>query len=74
MDIVLIEGYKRDPQIYKIEVYRSEVSGSLICLNDPKLLAVVSNTSFDNDIIQFAINDIKGLADFIVSLYSQNNI
>ena len=67
MDIVLVEGYKKDKTIHKIEIFRKNVSESRICINDPNLIAIVSDTTFDTEKIpQFSLNDINGLIEYLI--------
>ena len=44
--VVLVEGYKREKRD-KIEIYRPEISESLLCENDPNVVAVVSYAPLD---------------------------
>jgi molybdopterin-guanine dinucleotide biosynthesis protein B len=64
VDIILTEGYKKEDKP-KVEVFRSPVHDTLLCKEDEHLIAVVSNTSFNLDVPQFELNDVKGLADFL---------
>lgn len=68
VDIVLAEGFKRAP-LPKIEVFRPETGNLPACQNDPYLLAVVSDTPVDWGIHRFALTDISGLADHLISLF-----
>ncbi len=62
-DLILTEGYRQDKG-YKIEVYREELGGGLLC-SPEGLLAVVSDKPLDISVAQFSTSDIKGIADFI---------
>ena len=66
LDLVVIEGFKREP-VPKIEVARLAVSqGELVCADDPLLIGVVSD--FDpprRDVPRFAMDDHAGVADLI---------
>ncbi len=70
VDLVLVEGYKR-ADVPKIEVRWSggaEEQGSkgeLVCANDGRLIAIVSDRRFDMDVPQFGLEDVVGLADWI---------
>ena len=68
VDIVLLEGYKRASHP-KIEVFRSEIYPEPICGSDSNLIAMVSNEPLDMGIKQFSLDDISGLADFIISYF-----
>ncbi len=65
MDLILLEGYKR-ADIPKIEIYRSGVSKNRCCVNDPNLMAVVSDIEQDNGVPCFGHNDISAIADFLI--------
>ncbi len=66
LDLIVVEGFKREP-LPKIEVARMAVSkGELVCANDPLLVAVVSD--FDpprRDVPHFAMDDHAGVADLV---------
>lgn len=63
-DLVIVEGFK-DDDTKKIEVYRKEVSEEPLYKRLKNVIAVATNTTF-NDISCFSINDIEGIAMFIV--------
>lgn len=62
-DIVLVEGYKREP-VPKIEVSRAELGRGLVCAPE-KLIAVATDQPYNLNIPQFDLNDAVGLVDFI---------
>jgi len=68
MDILISEGFKRD-NAPKIEVFRKEQHEKPACLADDTLMAVVSDTSLSVSVPQFALNDIDGLTEFIVTRF-----
>lgn len=68
IDILIVEGFKRD-RYPKIEVYRRGVSKELRCLNDPTVVALVSDDFCDVEIPGFDINDAKGVTDFIEEIF-----
>jgi molybdopterin-guanine dinucleotide biosynthesis protein B len=72
MDILIAEGFKRD-RAPKIEVYRKESHDRPACLTDETLLAVVSNTPLNASVPQFALDDIAGIIDFIVTRFLVTN-
>ncbi|MFB0507880.1 MAG: molybdopterin-guanine dinucleotide biosynthesis protein B, partial [Thermodesulfobacteriota bacterium] len=45
VDLILSEGFKKDVQP-KIEVFRKEVHGELLCTKEDKLVAIASNRRF----------------------------
>lgn len=66
VDLVLIEGYKRDRHP-KVEAYRTETGNSLIAPGDPTVRAVASNAHVDVDRQVFDLNDTAAIADFILA-------
>ena len=66
VDLVLIEGYKRDDHP-KIEAHRAETGNPLIAPDDPTIQAVASDTKLTLDRPVFDLNDTKAIADFILS-------
>jgi len=69
MDIVLAEGYKRG-NTAKIEVFRPDIHKELLCGNDPRLIAVVSDSDAGTGVPRFLTANIRGLADFLISRYA----
>jgi molybdopterin-guanine dinucleotide biosynthesis adapter protein len=65
-DIVLIEGYKREPHP-KIEVRAGDVPS--LAANDPAIAAIAADTKpTETALPWFRRDDIAGIADFIASL------
>ena len=75
VDLVLIEGYKRDAHL-KIEAHRAATGQPLIAPSDPSVLALASDAKhpeFDRPI--FDLNATTEIADFILKscdLYRQS--
>ena len=69
VDIVLTEGYKGQDKA-KMEVFRPEVYSEPLCKDDEHLVAFISNTPLDLGVPRFSPNDLKGLADFLISYCS----
>ncbi len=66
MDIVLAEGYKKH-KVPKIEVHRHELSGGFLCLNDPLLVALVTEADVpETSVPRFLPDDASGLARFLI--------
>ena len=65
VDLVLIEGYKRDRHP-KIEAHRAETGQPLIAPEDETVRAVASNTRPDVDRPLFDLDDTAAIADFIL--------
>ena len=69
VDLVLVEGFKFGEHD-KIEVYRSEVGKPLLYLEDPKVVAVVTNSELPlAGRPVFRPDDISELVKFVVSRY-----
>lgn len=67
VDLVLIEGYKRDTHP-KIEAHRTETGQPLIALDDDTIRAVASNASPEGLTVPLLdLDDTKAIADFILS-------
>lgn len=66
VDLVLIEGYKRDTHA-KIEAFRHETGNDLIAREDPTIKAIASDTKLDLDRPVFDLNDTQVIADFILT-------
>ncbi|MBY5987354.1 molybdopterin-guanine dinucleotide biosynthesis protein B [Roseovarius atlanticus] len=66
VDLVLIEGYKRDAH-HKVEAHRSVTGNPLIAPDDPTVRAVASDTALDLDRPVFDLDDTRAIADFILS-------
>lgn len=65
VDLVLIEGYKRERHP-KVEAFRAEPGNPLIAAQDDTIRAVASDTPLDLDRPVFDLNDTSGIADFIL--------
>ncbi len=65
VDLVLVEGYKRDDHP-KIEAYRASAANPLIASQDETILAVASDSELVLDRPVFELDDTKSIADFIL--------
>jgi molybdopterin-guanine dinucleotide biosynthesis protein B len=69
MDIILAEGFKRQA-LPKIEIFRKESPHTApLCLDDPNLVAFVTDTQIRPEVPVFGPEDIGPLADFIQGTY-----
>ncbi|MEP1200403.1 molybdopterin-guanine dinucleotide biosynthesis protein B [Tateyamaria sp.] len=66
VDLVLVEGYKRDAHP-KVEAHRAETGNPLIAPGDPTIRAVASDTHLELDRPVFDLNDTRSVADFILT-------
>jgi len=68
VDIVLTEGYKsRDKP--KIEVIRSPVGMRPLCKPSDNLIAIATDADIDIGVPRFHIDDVAGIADFLVKRF-----
>jgi molybdopterin-guanine dinucleotide biosynthesis adapter protein len=66
VDLVLIEGFKRDAHP-KLEVHRTSVGKPLLAPQDSYIVAIASDVPIAGlTIPRLAIDDVSGIADFIV--------
>ncbi len=68
MDLILSEGFKGDIQP-KVEIFRKEEHGELLCTKEDNLVAIASNRPFDIGVPCLDIDDIKGIVDLIESKF-----
>ncbi|WP_282607910.1 molybdopterin-guanine dinucleotide biosynthesis protein B [Pelagibius sp. Alg239-R121] len=67
VDLLLIEGFKKAPHP-KLEVHRPSVGKPLLCTEDPHVVAIASDEKVEGiDLPQLHLNDVKAIADFIIS-------
>lgn len=66
VDLVLIEGYKRDAHP-KVEAHRVEAGNPLIAPEDQTVRAVASDVPLDLDRPVFDLNDTAAIANFILA-------
>ncbi|MDQ7070060.1 MAG: molybdopterin-guanine dinucleotide biosynthesis protein B [Rhodobacterales bacterium] len=64
VDLVLVEGYKRDHHP-KIEAFRAETGNPLIAKQDQTIKAVASDSKIAIDRPVFDLDDTSAIADFI---------
>lgn len=68
VDLILVEGHKR-ADVAKIEVSRRARATELACAQDERLVAVVSDQRFSVEVPQFEMDDVAGLADWLVERF-----
>ena len=64
-DIVIVEGYKSEP-IAKVEVHRKGSDGPLLYPEDANVIAVATDEPLDTKLPQFSLDDVEGVARFIL--------
>jgi molybdopterin-guanine dinucleotide biosynthesis protein MobB len=66
VDLVLIEGYKRDGHA-KVEAHRAETKQGLLTKEDPTVTAVAANYVVEGlSVPQFDLNDVIAIASYIL--------
>lgn len=68
VDLLITEGFKRDAAP-KIEVFRVERHRQPACLDDPTLVALVSDTPLSLSVPRFAPDDTAAITAFVVSRF-----
>ena len=66
VDLVLVEGYKRDAHP-KVEAHRAQTGNPLIAPGDPSIRAVASDTPLTMARPVFDLDDTTAIADFILA-------
>lgn len=64
-DVVIVEGYKREP-IPKLEVHRRAADAPLLYPEDPHVIAIATDEPLDTPLPQIALDDAEGVARFLV--------
>lgn len=67
VDIVLTEGYKTGDNL-KIEIHRQATGKKPACLQDERLLAVITDEKLDTKVPQLGLEDVEQTADIIENL------
>lgn len=65
-DLVLVEGFKRDP-LPKLEVHRAAIGKTLLAPDDPHIVAIASDAAVATGLPQFRFDDVERIAAFIVA-------
>lgn len=63
-DLVLVEGYKREP-IPKLEVYRRSNGKPMLSPADPNIVAIARDEPVDSPLPQFDLNDVDTIAAYV---------
>ncbi|HET6921788.1 MAG TPA: molybdopterin-guanine dinucleotide biosynthesis protein B [Anaeromyxobacteraceae bacterium] len=65
VDLVLAEGFKREP-LPRLEVHRRAVAREFLCGRDRRVVAVVGDEAPPRDLPWFRPSQVEALADFLV--------
>jgi molybdopterin-guanine dinucleotide biosynthesis protein B len=67
VDLLLVEGFKTHPHP-KLEVHRTSLGKTLLCLEDPFIVAVASDGKLAGlSVPLIALDDIAAIADLMVA-------
>jgi molybdopterin-guanine dinucleotide biosynthesis adapter protein len=64
VDLVLVEGFKRDP-IPKLEIHRAANGKPLLFPEDPEIVAIASDVAIETALPRFHLDDIDAIARFV---------
>jgi molybdopterin-guanine dinucleotide biosynthesis protein B len=67
-DLLLVEGFKREP-IPKIEVFRRDNAKAALHPHDPHIVAVAADCRFETTLPQFDLDDAEGIANFMCAFH-----
>lgn len=68
-DLILAEGFKKQP-LPKIEIFRNDSDHKEpMCLEDPNLIAFVTDAKYRPPVPVFGLNDVQEIASFIEKNY-----
>lgn len=68
-DLILAEGFKKQP-LAKIEIFRTGSDHKEpMCLEDPNLIAFVTDSEYQPHVPVFGLNDVQEIASFIEKNY-----
>jgi molybdopterin-guanine dinucleotide biosynthesis protein B len=65
VDLVVIEGYKREPHP-KLEVHRAVVAGPLLAPDDAAIVAIASDEPLTANVPVIDLDDIEGVVDVLI--------
>jgi molybdopterin-guanine dinucleotide biosynthesis protein B len=65
-DLVLIEGFKREP-VPRVEVHRQAAGTALLYPGDPYIVAIASDVPLQAPLPVFPLDDPEALADFLLA-------
>jgi molybdopterin-guanine dinucleotide biosynthesis protein B len=69
-DLVLVEGFKREP-IPKIEVHRVANGSPPLYPSDPNVIALCTDAAVQTELPMFGLDDYAGVATFIIGRFLQ---
>lgn len=71
-DLVLVEGFKKEP-LAKLEIYRPSLGKPLLHPDDPHIVGLASDVEVETGLPRFGINDPQAIAEFIISYLELKN-
>jgi molybdopterin-guanine dinucleotide biosynthesis protein B len=64
-DLVLVEGFKREP-IPKLEVHRAAAGTDSLFPHDPNIVAIATDAALETRLPVFGLDDIEAIAIFLI--------
>jgi len=68
VNVILTEGYKKQNRP-KVEIFRAKIHDEPLCRSDDNIVAVMSDIPVELKVRRFALDDVVGLADFLVERF-----
>ena len=68
MDLIIVEGYKKE-SIPKIPIIQNKVTDKSLYVNNPYVIALISDTDIKHRLPVFKRNDISRLSQFIKDMF-----
>lgn len=66
LDIVVVEGFRHEQELNKIELHRSSLGNPFLYPNDSNIVAIASDTEVDAPIHHLDLNQPEKIAEFIL--------
>jgi molybdopterin-guanine dinucleotide biosynthesis protein B len=67
VDLILVEGFKRDRLVPKLEIYRRENGKPLLSPEDPSIVAIACDCELPEATVpRIDLNDIEKIADVLL--------
>ncbi|MBC8210778.1 MAG: molybdopterin-guanine dinucleotide biosynthesis protein B [Gammaproteobacteria bacterium] len=72
IDLVLVEGFRHEQSLYRIELHRPSLNKPLLYPGDDRIIALASDQALDTPLPLLDINDPAQLAEFILQWMQKN--
>lgn len=71
IDLVLVEGFRHQPNLYKIELHRRALDRPLLFPDDDHVIALCSDETLATALPVLDIDDVRQIADFVSERWQQ---